>query len=238
MDDTGITKVVWSDTIDGPASVNVATGVLYLNRRTWHKIPPNQRNFILLHEIGHRKLKTFDETAADNFAIAAYKSMGYPASAAVKAHLSQLDPNNPEHIQRANHVYKQLQTNNNTNNMRALATINEKNNYAANFLGFGKAARDRREARREDRQQARLDRINARQQGRAAQAAAGGGWQTAVSNIVGSLGGALGLGSGQQIGQNSDNTPPPSSGSGKTFMYVGIAIAVIVVIYFATKGKK
>ena len=235
MHNTEITDVVFDKAVDGPACVDISTGVLYINPLVWKKLSQNQRNFILLHEIGHRKFKTLDETIADNFAVASYKSMGYPAPAALKAHLSQLNPNNPEHVQRANNVYYQLEAINKQNKMRALNTINQKQ---ASFLDFGKAALERREESRDKRQEARLERINARQSGRAAQAAAGGGWQTAVGGILSSLGGAFGLGGGAATAdQSTDNNNQQSSG-GNTLMYVGIAIAVIVVIYFATKKKK
>lgn len=234
MKDTGITEVQWVTGMQGPATVDIKTGVLYLNLEEWPKIPENQRNFILLHEIGHRKTQSFDEIKADNFAAAAYKAMGLPLSAALKAHLNQLDKNNPEHVARANNLYNKLEASNNTN-MRALETINEKHGYSANFLGLTKASRARIADRKEARREAKLARIETRQKGRAAQAAAGGGWATNLKDILGGALGGLGLGGGAAA---MGNAPLPTEEKDNTMLYIGIAVVVIVVAYFLMKKKK
>lgn len=57
-----------------PASVNIRTGVVSLNRDIWDKLTDYEKAIILLHEEGHYRLKTLDEIRADIYSIDKYLS--------------------------------------------------------------------------------------------------------------------------------------------------------------------
>lgn len=52
-----------------PARVNIRTGDIEINSARWNKLSAEEREFVLQHEIGHYKLHTFDEVAADRYAL-------------------------------------------------------------------------------------------------------------------------------------------------------------------------
>ncbi len=52
-----------------PARTNVRTGDIEINGARWAGLSPEEQEFTLLHEVGHYKLKTFDEVEADRYAL-------------------------------------------------------------------------------------------------------------------------------------------------------------------------
>ena len=52
-----------------PARTNVRTGEIEINSKRWNQLRPETREYVLLHEIGHYKEKTFHEVAADRYAL-------------------------------------------------------------------------------------------------------------------------------------------------------------------------
>lgn len=52
-----------------PARVNVRTGDIEINSARWAELSGEEREFVLQHEIGHYKRKTFDEISADEYAL-------------------------------------------------------------------------------------------------------------------------------------------------------------------------
>ena len=52
-----------------PARTNVRTGDIEINAKRWRELRPETQEYVLLHEIGHYKEKTFDEVAADRYAL-------------------------------------------------------------------------------------------------------------------------------------------------------------------------
>lgn len=52
-----------------PARVNVRTGDIEINSARWAELSGAEREFVLQHEIGHYKRKTFDEISADEYAL-------------------------------------------------------------------------------------------------------------------------------------------------------------------------
>lgn len=52
-----------------PARTNVRTGEIEINAKRWNQLRPETREYVLLHEIGHYKEKTFDEVTADRYAL-------------------------------------------------------------------------------------------------------------------------------------------------------------------------
>lgn len=49
---------------------NIATGVIYVDQKKLLALPEQERKFIIAHEVGHIKLGTVNEFAADGFAFA------------------------------------------------------------------------------------------------------------------------------------------------------------------------
>lgn len=93
-----------------PASVDLATGELFLNEQTFPKLKPSFRKMILLHELAHLKLQTFDEFEADKFALEVFLRTGGNKKDAIKSLSHTLDGNNPEHFARLNERIKQIQS--------------------------------------------------------------------------------------------------------------------------------
>ena len=52
-----------------PARTNVRTGEIEINAARMKELRPDTREYVLLHEVGHYKLQTFDEVAADLYAL-------------------------------------------------------------------------------------------------------------------------------------------------------------------------
>lgn len=52
-----------------PARTNVRTGDIEINAARWAALTPEEREFVLQHEIGHYKGQTFDEVEADRYAL-------------------------------------------------------------------------------------------------------------------------------------------------------------------------
>lgn len=52
-----------------PAAVYMDSGDIEINTSVWHTYTPFQQQFILLHEEGHYRLQTDDETLADRYAL-------------------------------------------------------------------------------------------------------------------------------------------------------------------------
>lgn len=99
----GITAIHYLDDLprNTPATVNRRTGELYISNRIWKTLEPEQKLFILLHEMGHIVLNTKNEEAADNWAFEQYAKMGHSLKQSVYALSKILDDDNPEHLKRA-----------------------------------------------------------------------------------------------------------------------------------------
>lgn len=55
-----------------PATVNIETGIVYVNQDIWDKFTPTEKAIILLHEEGHYQRHTLDEIKADCYLIETY----------------------------------------------------------------------------------------------------------------------------------------------------------------------
>lgn len=53
---------------DSPAAVDRTNGILYINPKLYNRLTPFQKKFVKYHELGHYKLQTSDEIAADAYA--------------------------------------------------------------------------------------------------------------------------------------------------------------------------
>lgn len=100
----GITAIMQADLGATPASINRETGVMLVNPK--YKLNADQWYFIMLHELGHLKMKTKNELEADRWAHEQYMKEGRSLKQSVFALTDLLTYNKPEDMQRA---YAQLQ---------------------------------------------------------------------------------------------------------------------------------
>ncbi len=234
-----------------PAMTNIHTGALKINRPVWDKLKKAHKEFVALHELGHYKLNTFDEFAADEFAIKEFFKKGKSLDQAIYAMTGSLDESIPEHKQRANRAYRlALRLKDGKKNKDTKReTMYEHNSgaYETNFWGKkGKARRVDRRSRKADKkatkQEEKLERIRARGASRAGVAAAGGNaWANRAQDLLGGLFGGGGTqapidpGAG---GNGDDPTPIPPVKEGMDPMIIGIIVVVVVVIgYFYMKNR-
>ncbi len=52
-----------------PARTNVQTGEIEINAKRWNELSRETQEYVMLHEIGHYKEKSFDEVVADRYAL-------------------------------------------------------------------------------------------------------------------------------------------------------------------------
>ncbi len=260
----------------GPALVNVRTGVLRLSKKYWDNLPEIWKKFILYHELGHLNGGKSEE-AAQLWAIKRFIQDGYSVKEIIRAHTEvypweDLNDEKKEglidKVWRAVEIAKHFDYHLNGNH-KALESpmthVREKyqsrlgriSEEEAEFLGFGKKARERREQRREDKQAFKLEKIAAKAEGRATVAQAGGGLANGLKNAFAGIGSALGLGAGggggllanaagALSGAGGGDAPMPDApaaapaGNGKMIIIIGvvIAIAIIGIIIWKKKSKK
>ncbi len=120
----GLSKIVFVDTLGGrtPACVNRVTGVMFVDRNWWNKLPVEHRLFILLHEYAHAKLNTTDEFKADALAFKIYADMGYSLTESIKSLtrvLSYTGSNKQEHTDRTLSLINQAVDYDKKNNYRS-----------------------------------------------------------------------------------------------------------------------
>ena len=60
---------VFSERPSNPARTDMQTGEIEINARRFYSMPQDTQSFVLLHEQGHWNLHTFDELAADRYAL-------------------------------------------------------------------------------------------------------------------------------------------------------------------------
>jgi len=140
--------------------------IIVVNVPIWAKMNPDQRLFVLLHEVGHATLQTRDELKADAWALNEYLKLGGKLSQSLYALTNNLSEKDPEGYARIINQFNSLVKYDIEHNN------NEKLNYIMNtpehiesfelfptmennsdFLGLGKNARERREARQERREE-------------------------------------------------------------------------------------
>lgn len=85
-----------------PATVNIETGVVYINKPLWNKLSDYEKAIILLHEEGHYANKSLDEIKADCYAISQYLKDGDTPTKRqqLKKTIFGVVPNDEENIQR------------------------------------------------------------------------------------------------------------------------------------------
>ncbi len=60
---------VFPERPSNPARTDLVTGEIEINKARWEQLSPEEREFVLYHEVGHYQLQTFDEVAADRYAL-------------------------------------------------------------------------------------------------------------------------------------------------------------------------
>lgn len=87
---------------NNPATVNIETGVVYINKPLWNKLSDYEKAIILLHEEGHYANKSLDEIKADCYAISQFLKDGDTPTKRqqLKKTIFGVVPNDEENIQR------------------------------------------------------------------------------------------------------------------------------------------
>lgn len=241
-------------------------GTIFINSPIFNKLPAAQRFFVLLHECGHAHLQTKDEREADRWAFEQYVAAGYPLSESIFALTKILNHGRADHLERI-----QLQFNravnydiyeNRNQKLKNIMDTNIQGSDAnmawvghcySEFLGLGKKAKERREAKQEAKiakKEAKTAIKNARAEAITAKADAirEGTYQSGFAKIGGSIvDGAkqlLGIQRKEELTSEIENDQAKEAAApkNKTLMIVLIVLAVIVVGFliwkFVIKKKK
>lgn len=111
------------------------------------------------------------------------------------------------------------------------------------FLGMGKKAKARREAKREDKQAFKLEKINSRGENRRMNTEAGGGLRGLGQGLSGALGSIFNKGGGDGGGEYDSAAPayqeaPAKDNTKLIVIVVVLAIGTVVTILLLRKKKK
>jgi hypothetical protein len=214
-----------------PASVNLLTKQLTINPLLMAKYTPQQKAFIIAHEAGHLANNSKSELAADAYALKNAGKYGLTPQQAMQAAITTLNRNSKAHQNRVNNLLK-IYNRMNANFVGGYDYT--PNQHTANWDWLNKQIdnfRDRRDERREDKQEFKLQKIGARAAGRADVAAAGGGLGGLLDKITGAIGGGMPTGGGYDGSGINPGTPP--SNNNTTYIIIGLVVVALVVF-----GKK
>jgi len=138
---------------ENPASVNRATGAMYLNLELFKRIKPEHRLFIMLHEMAHVVLQSTDEKKVDEWAFNEYAKRGYSLREAVYSLTDLLKSNSREQyerkinqLERAKHYDYHFYGNKNIYNKISKFNGNEKREQMKTYLQNKSENIKRREA--------------------------------------------------------------------------------------------
>lgn len=253
---------------DTPARYYYKHGLLVLNEPVYKKFSPMAQKFIVYHEFAHAA-GIVDENQADAWAFEQLVKGDHSLKATIEATVKALPFNSPEgrariiaQFNRAAKYDREINGNQKINEI-----MNNPQNivepYAASmmaageqydFLGLGKKA----QARREERQELRAEKKAAKtdiKKGKAdinkakAEAIKAGTFQSTGSQIVGKVAdiGKKFLGiqdpqSAADVAEKSDSeSDQPTPKKNYTWVYILVAVVLLIVAYFAffnKKGKK
>ncbi len=102
---TDIQTVLW---LEGPAAVNVNTGVLYINEDLFQKLGENSRRFVIMHELGHLNAEQKGEKAADEWAFEHLLGLGESSIAMLKAFYEAIPFTDYEQRDRAENLLRKV----------------------------------------------------------------------------------------------------------------------------------
>lgn len=94
---------VFPESPTNPARVNVRTGEIEINAKRFDSLGRWTQEFVMLHEEGHYKEKTFDEVKADQYALSRL-ALKHPYSLRdYLAAVREVSYNNPRRVNQAQH---------------------------------------------------------------------------------------------------------------------------------------
>ncbi|MCQ2959552.1 MAG: ImmA/IrrE family metallo-endopeptidase [Bacteroidales bacterium] len=102
---TDIQTVLW---LNGPAAVNVNTGVLYINEKEFQKLGENSRRFVIMHELGHLNADRKGEQAADEWALEHLLGLGESSIDMLKAFYEAIPFSDYEQRDRAENLLRKV----------------------------------------------------------------------------------------------------------------------------------
>ena len=119
---------------NNPATVNIETGVVWINKNLWGKLTDYEKAIILLHEEGHYANHSLDEIKADCYMISQYLKDGNTPEKRqqLKKTIFGVVPNDEENIQRKIEFVRNLlqydsSVNNSEASMNCLSFLNGSN---------------------------------------------------------------------------------------------------------------
>ncbi len=255
----GIKAIKWGDAAkmgETPARCYRSLGIIEKNPAMWHNIHPDVQQFIIAHEAGHIVANTRDEFKADDFAFNWCVKHGMSLKRCVMALTRTLTyPDNKPKVKNEQEartkvlIKKALDYDYNINkNEKAKLPMNHISEkqiaaYEDSFLGLGKGAQKKREAKAnaiEKKADAKL--IKAQAELKLAEQGIAKGLG-GVGQGLGQLGKNMGAGGGDGTGSNQrpvtdPNAPQPSPkimGMPATTFYLVVIGAVLIVglcLYF------
>lgn len=239
---------------DTPARYYYKHGLLVLNEPVYKKFSPMAQKFIVYHEFAHAA-RIVDENQADAWAFEQLVKGDHSLKATIEATVKALPFNSPEgrariiaQFNRAAKYDREINGNQKINEI-----MNNPQNivepYAASmmaageqydFLGLGKKA----QARRDQKAEAKANLKNAK-----AEAIKAGTFQSTGSQIVGKVADIgkkfLGIQDPQSPADGALKSDPasdqPTPKKNYTWVYILVAVVLLIVVYFAffnKKGKK
>lgn len=250
-----------------PAMFSRNRNTVYVNKTRFNKLSKPEQDFVICHELGHAE--TRNEIEADFLGFNRFMSLGYTPKQAVEALNNSLSFTLPEHNERFSEIIRNAATYDVlvNKNFKSLKIINMytpgQENFTAEdyeylksrlepmgvteddiqgFLGFGKKAQERRDARqaaRLEKKAAKTNLINAKAEGIKA-----GTFKSGAGDIVNKLADTASSIFGKNTNadteiENMDNGGADTSSSNtSTYVIVGVIVIVIVVIGIVMLKKK
>jgi len=253
----GIVRVCEVDGLGSPAAVLRSTGTLYIDSSFW-QIKPEQRVFILLHELGHARLDTSDEFKADRYASDMFLKLGGSPRQSVLALASVLGREgrfkNGDHEKRTTAQLERAVKFEGKTTMASIIEDFHRNGggQSQEFLDniSGKDAREQRRQLQLEKKRAQIAKQNARAELTSAKATAtaegtrGGGFKEIAGKVIdgaqnvaaGLLGGGMGGAGGAKLSGSANvdfgdgGAAEAEAAKTKTRNMIIIVVVVVVVL--------
>lgn len=259
-----------------PARVNHKTGHIIVSKAHFDKMDPVYKDFVLAHEEGHYVLQTLNEELADEYAARKLLEQGKPLSKILQSLTRVLNYDKDNHYGRTKALFDKLlwydyQINGNKEVINHLNELSMETPdvytdiYAASFegdysdfLGLGKKAAERRQARheakmekkhaknliREAKAEEKKAKADAIREGKYQPESFGASFGKAlggVANVASSILGGKGSGTEEAIVEKStDQKDEPKKDTTK-WIFIGLGVLVLIILayfFFFKKGKK
>jgi hypothetical protein len=261
-----------------PARADHRNGIVYISKKHFEGMDPVYKDFIIAHEEGHLVLNTKNEEQADEYAMKKLLKQGYPLSKILGSLTQVLQYDKMGHYGRTNAIFNKLflydlAVNQNKKLLNHLNLLNMNTPdeltdiYAASyetdysdFLGLGKAAKERRKQKQEMKKEKKHSKVlirMARAEKEKAKADAiregrpveeGGAIKNILAGAGKLVGGILGKPTeeeDQPIEKSSDAEQPDKKDkkNNKTWIIIAVVVVILIIaayfIFFrGKKGKK